>query len=264
MEPVMFWKRITSALAYLLILLLVCPSYAAHPLITDDTGTQGKGKFLLEINGQHDWDQEDVDGSSFTSTGGQAAAAMAYGISDQVDLIGNIPYLWFNLKENDTTMANEHGAGDATLEVKWRFFEKDKLSIALKLGVSIPTGNHEKELGAGHLGGHLFLVATQELGSWTFHGNLGYMLNENRMEERKDLWHASVAATWEAMKNLKLIANAGIERNPADGAADDPAFLIGGVIYTIREDVDIDVGVKYGLSKSETDLSLLAGIAYRF
>lgn len=26
-------------------------AFAAHPLITDDTGTQGKGKFQLEVNG---------------------------------------------------------------------------------------------------------------------------------------------------------------------------------------------------------------------
>jgi len=31
-------------------------AYGAQPLITDDTGTQGKGKTQLELTGQYDWD----------------------------------------------------------------------------------------------------------------------------------------------------------------------------------------------------------------
>jgi len=116
----------------------------------------------------------------------------------------------------------------AVLETKWRLFEKDKFSVALKPGISIPTGNDEKGLGAGLLGGHLFLIASQELGSWAFHGNLGYIRNENKVDERKDIWHASFAATWEVIKNLKLVADIGIERNPDEDAKNDPAFIIGG------------------------------------
>lgn len=109
-----------------------------------------------------------------------------------------------------------------------------------------------------------FLIGSKELGPCAFHANLGYIRNENKVDERKDIWHASLAATWEVIKNLKLVANVGIERNPDDDANNDPAFLIGGVIYSINEKVDVDLGVKGGLSKSETDLSLLAGVTLRF
>jgi len=43
---------------FLALLLFAGPSWAAHPLITDDTGTQGKGNFQLEFNGQYDRDKE--------------------------------------------------------------------------------------------------------------------------------------------------------------------------------------------------------------
>lgn len=33
--------------------LLPLPLFAAHPLITEDTGTQGKGNFQLELTGEH-------------------------------------------------------------------------------------------------------------------------------------------------------------------------------------------------------------------
>ncbi len=253
-----------NACACLAIFLFLTPSFAAHPLVSDDAGTQGKGKFLFELNGQYDWDQNDVNGSAFKFEGGQASASLSYGIVDNVDLVVGLPYLWGKIKENDATVYDEKGLGDATLDVKWRLLEKDKFSLALKPGITIPTGNDEKGLGAGQLGGRLFFIASQELGSLAFHANLGYIRNENKNEERKDLWHASIAATWEAAKNLKLAANVGIERNPASDAANDPAFVIGGIIYSVTENFDVDLGVKCGLSRSETDFSLMTGIAYRF
>jgi hypothetical protein len=260
----MTWKWFTKKLIFVAILLIAYPSWAAHPLITDDTGTQGKGEFQLELNGQYDWDKDDTEDVSVKSTGGQAAATLSYGIAENVDLVLSMPYLWGKSEVNEITAYDEKGIGDTVLETKWRLFEKDKFSVALKPGISIPTGNDEKGLGAGRLGGHLFLIASQELGSWAFHGNLGYIRNENKVDERRDIWHASFAATWEAVKNLKLVADVGIERNPDDDAKDDPAFLIGGIIYSVNDNFDVDFGAKCGLTNSETDFSLLAGVTFRF
>ena len=260
----MTWKWFRKGLAIVALFLIACPSWAAHPLITDDTGTQGKGKFQLELNGQYDWDKGDSEDGSVKSTGGQAAATLSYGVADNVDLVLSLPYLWGKTEVNEITLYDEKGIGDAVMEAKWRLFEKDGFSLALKPGISIPTGNDEKGLGAGLLGGHIFLIGSKELGSWAFHANLGYIRNENKADERKDIWHASVAATWEVVKNLKLAANVGIERNPDDDANNDPAFLIGGVIYSVNENFDVDFGVKYGLTDSETDISALAGVAFRF
>lgn len=260
----MMRKGFSIGLVYFALLLIVCPSWAAHPLITDDTGTQGKGKFQMELNGQYDWDKETEESESVNSTGGQTSATLSYGIADNVDLVLSMPYLWGKAEVNEITVYDEKGIGDATLETKMRLLEKSGFSLALKPGISFPTGDYEKGLGAGLVGGHIFLIASQELGAWAFHGNLGYIRNENKTDERKDIWHASVATTWEVVKNLKLTANVGIERNPDDDANNDPAFLIGGIIYSIKENLDVDFGVKCGLTKSETDVSALAGITFRF
>jgi len=247
-----------------LILLMAGPAWAAHPLFTDDSGTLGKGKFLLEVNGQYDFDKDDRNGATVKSDGGQMAAALTYGIIDQVDLALTAPYVWGVTKENDVTVYNEKGIGDVTFDVKWRFFEKDKFSLALKPGLTFPTGDSEKSLGAGRVGGHLFLIASQELGSLAFHGNLGYIRNENKNDEHYDIWHASLAVTWEAVRKLKLVANAGIERNRDESTSDNPAFFIGGVIYSVTENFDVDFGAKYGLTRSDSDFSLMAGLAFRF
>ncbi len=50
---------IYSLLFAICIPFIVINAYSAHPLITDDTGTQGTGKFQIEINGEHSKDNGD-------------------------------------------------------------------------------------------------------------------------------------------------------------------------------------------------------------
>jgi len=238
--------------------------WGAHPLITDDTGTQGKGRFQVEVSGQYDSDRETVNGASLESTGSQVATTLSYGMIENADLVLSLPYQWGKVRQDGVTLYDEQGISDTTLEVKWRFYEKDGLSLALKPGVRIPTGNDEKGLGAGRTGVHAFIIGSKEVAPWAFHVNAGYIGNENKADEEKNIWHASFAATYEVIKNLKVVGNIGIERNRDKTADKDPAFLLGGVIYSISENVDIDLGVKYGLMSPETDWSVMAGAAFKF
>jgi hypothetical protein len=239
-------------------------AWGAHPLITDDTGTQGWGKFLVEVSGQYDSDKETVDGVSAESTGGQVATTLSYGLTEDMDMVLGLPYQWVRVKEDGVTVYDERGISDATFEVKWRFYEKDGLSLALKPGLSFPTGNDERGLGAGRTGYQAFLIGSLDAAPWAFHANVGYIGNENKADEEKNLWHASLAAACEVVEHLTVVGNVGIERNPDKAADMDPAFLLGGVIYSVSESFDIDFGVKYGLNAAETDWSMMAGAAFRF
>jgi opacity protein-like surface antigen len=260
----MILKGLLGVLVCFTYLMVSVASWAAHPMITDDTGTQGEGKFQLEVNGQYDSDKETIDGVSVKTTGKELGTTLSYGIFENVDLVLSLPYQWEKIEEDDVTIYNESGISDMVFEVKWRFFEKDGLSLALKPGISIPTGDDERGLGTGKVGYQAFLIVSKEIAALAFHANLGYIRNENKVDEEKNIWHASLATTWEVVKNLKLVANVGIERNPDDSADNDPAFLIAGVIYSVTENLDLDCGIKYGLNSSETDPSLMAGVAYRF
>jgi hypothetical protein len=255
-----------AAKSFIISVFLLAPAiaWAAHPLITDDAGTQGQGKVQVELNGQYDSDKETINGVSVESKGGQVAATLSYGVIENADIVLSLPYQWGKAKEDGVTVYDERGIEDTTVEVKWRFFEKDGLSLALKPGLRVPTGNDEKGLGAGRTGYHAFIIGSKEAGPWAFHVNLGYIGNENNVDEEKNIWHASLATTYEIIKDLKVVGNIGIERNSDKTANSDPAFLIGGVIYSLSENVDIDFGVKYGLTAAETDWSLMAGMAFRF
>ncbi len=237
-------------------------SYAAHPLITDDTGTQGKGKFQLEVNSEFSYDKETKDGVTTKERVSELSTILSYGVADNFDIVLGVPYQWIRTKEDGKTFT-ESGISNLSLEVKWRFYEKDGLSLGLKPGISIPTGDEEKGLGSGRVAYSVFFITSKEMEPWAFHLNLGYMRNENKADERENLWHASIAAQVEAVKDLNVVANIGLERNTDRLVNTHPAFILGGIIYSLSENFDIDFGIKVGLDKPETDYSILAGIAWR-
>ncbi len=246
------------------VLCVASPAWGSHPLITDDAETQGKGKFQVELNSQYDWDEETVDGVTAKSTGAEVMTILSSGLTDTTDLVLSLPYRWGKVREEGRTIYDERGISDTTLEVKWRFFEKDGLMLAIKPGVIFPTGNEGKGLGAGRVGYQAFFIGTMEADPWEFHTNVGYIGNENKAVAERHIWHASFAAEYELFEKLALVGNIGIERNPDKMGSGDPAFILGGIEYEISESVGLGLGVKCGLTAAETDWSLLAGVAFRF
>ena len=234
-------------------------SYAAHPLITDDTGTAGKGKMELEVGTEygHD-DEEGVKENSF-----EIVPVLTYGIMDNVDIEIAFPYLYTRTKEAGTT-DKESGFSDVEIDLKWRFYEKDGLSFAIRPLVSFPTGDDEKGLGTGKVTYSLLLFVTKEISPWAFDLNLGYARSENKLDERENIWHASLATRYEAKENLVVVGDIGLETNPDKESDTPPAYLLGGIIYTVLENIDVDFAVKGGLTDTEVDYALLAGMTFRF
>ncbi|MCU0848924.1 MAG: transporter [Spirochaetes bacterium] len=277
--------------------------HAAHPLITDDTGTQGKGKFELEFNGEYGYERTHQEREFSTST----QFTMTYGIIDKLDLSVNFPYQsvkirtypiigLFNKEAGSDdlkafiaatyddwaplfkrTTSTESGFGDNSVELKWNFLESGRFNFALKPGISVPTGG---DLGAGKFGAYGFLITTINLEPFTIHVNLGYIRNENTVHEKKDIWHASAACEFELVKGFRLVANTGAERNPEKSTRVNltrrdprdpdritgmpPVFVLGGFIWSPTENFDFDAGFKYGLTKAETDYSAMSGVTIRF
>lgn len=255
-------KHFTSVflMVFMAIIIYSQSLYAAHPLITDDAGTVGKGKAEVELNFEYSSHKEAGVKENVTDLG----ATLTYGLIDNVDFVLTLPYQRIKVKAEGETF-KENGISDISLELKWRFYEnKDACSLALKPVITLPTGDKDKGLGNGKATIGLYFIASKEIEPLTFHLNLGYIRNENKFDDRKDLWHISLASELELMKELKLVANIGMERNPDRESNTDPAFILGGLIYSVSEKIDIDFGVKAGLNKAEADYAVLAGLTYRF
>lgn len=270
MRIIRFLRFLKPALtAVFLSLMAGSTAFGAHPLITDDTKTQGKGKFQTEMNGEAARKKEILHGVERREDARELAVILSAGAADSVDIVVGVPWRWSRVKENGTTVSDESGAGDASLEVKWRFFERGGFSLAVKPGLTLPTGNEKKGLGNGRPSCGLTLIATQEFERSFLHVNVGYARNEfeieaDRESNRRDIWNGSVAAGVEIVKSLTLVANIGAETDGYKGSDTWPAFLLGGFIYSVMEGMDVDLGIKTGLNSSKADLAVLAGVAWRF
>ena len=94
------------------------PLFAAHPLITEDTGTQGKGNFQLELTSEHAYEEE--DGTRETTV--RANAVLSYGLRDNADVILTLPHRRISSEAADGSRTVNQGTADIGLDLKWRFY----------------------------------------------------------------------------------------------------------------------------------------------
>lgn len=232
---------------------------AAHPLVTEDTGTQGQGKYQLELQYERVRDDE----FNVRDRSSSFATVLSWGFHDKGDLIVTLPYERLDI-DDDGSITEESGRGDVGLDAKWRFYENDNLSFAVKSGLSFATGDEDRDLGAGKINYSVLFITSYEAEPWAMHMHAGYLSNRSSAatDERNHVWHVSVGG-WREIGKLKLVADIGHDTSVASGESGS-TFAIAGVIYSPSEDIDLDVGVKKGLNDAEVDSALLAGLTLRF
>jgi hypothetical protein len=247
--------------------MLTGPAFAGRPLVTDDTGTQGKGKYLLEFSGEYSIDNDeatDVKKKTFTTE-------LDFGVTDNIDLILTAAYQGMRIDNPGSTKSTD-SLNDTLIELKYRFYEnKSGLSFAVKPGVYLPTGDYTKgygggdvRYGTGEVRYRLYFIGTKEFKRTAFHLNLGYMRNEARFEARKDLLHASFAGEWKITEKLKIAGNIGIDTSPDTDSNIDPIFVLGGFVYSFTDTISADFGIKHGLNAPGYDLTYSGGVSIKF
>jgi len=233
---------------------------AAHPLLTEDTGTQGAGHAQLELT--HDLSHT-KDAASDTRAR-RFNAVLSVGLAENLDVIAALPYesLAGQVGATDST---EKGFSDMEIAAKWRFYDEDALSFALRPGLGLPTGNEDKGLGAGHVTPSLFAVMTYARDPWTFHLHIGYTHNPHHApDERNHVSHASVAMEYKLSGSLRLVSDASLESNSERSAHPGVGSMVLGLVYSVTPNLDIDLGYRKGLTQPAPDQAWLSGLALRF
>jgi hypothetical protein len=233
---------------------LSVPAWASHPLLTDDTNVLGKGVWEFEVHGESS--RRNGPPASETT---EVLAKLGYGVGPTLDVEAELPYVREVVDGNVTS-----GRGDAAVAAKWRFYESENgFSMAIKPGVFLPTGRDEIGLGAGQVRWGASLLGAYELGKVEFIGHVAYVHNRNEIDERVDLWHLSAAVRWSVSERLKLVLDVARESSPdpAEGPANE---LVVGVTFALRSNIDLGIGLKYGLNDVADDRGVRAGIKLRW
>lgn len=222
--------------------------FAAHPLLTEDTGTQGAGKFELEL------------GFAQARDGGTTAAEfgpqLSYGVLDNLDVI--LRPTWLHVR-GTATGGTTQGFGDTGLDFKWRYPAETPLTFGVRAGVDLPTGNADKALGNGKVSPHAILIATWLSDTWMFAGNVDYVYDP-LVGDRRDLWGASAAAVYSKDDAWRFSGEIGTAMNPDLSRASWLTVARFGVIATVARGVDVDAGYQVRLTRSAPVEIILAGV----
>jgi Putative MetA-pathway of phenol degradation len=262
-------SRFAVAAALLAALAVPATAVAAHPLVSDDAGTLGASVIQFELGAAGARDQSQADGVRLQEEASLLVAAFGWGLRDDLDLVLGLPLAWSRSTTDGSGTSTVSGVGDVVLEAKWRFLEVGRFGLAMKAGLALPTGDAVRGLGTGRPAFGAALLATQELGPVALTLNAAFASHqharvEDRAGSRPSHWHASAALEGEVTAGLRLVANLGLETSTDRAVRTPSVFALGGLIHSVTESFDVDLGVKVGLTNPEPDLVLLAGLAARF
>lgn len=247
-------------------------SFAGPPLLTDDAGIVDVGHLEVELNGSYAYDSDRLSGERVRGELFDGEVKLSTGVLKNVGVSLALPYTFSQRERIDGELTeSSEGFGDMLFELKYVFFEQDGLALTLKPTVLIPTGRYGAGLSEGRWQPGVALIASQEFmdGKYALHANLGYehhdyRTSEARAENRSDLWSASLAGEAKVLNKLTAMLDFGLARAGDTSTSTPAAYALTGARYELTEHIDLDCGVKVGLTKPEDDVAALYGIVLKF
>ena len=245
----------TLSLITLLSLALAAPaSFAAHPLQTEDTGTQGAGNLEIE-NGLS---RARFDGVTQTLYQPQ----FSLGLATTIDAIVQPSFEWTHLSGQPAVS----GWGDTNIDGKWRFWGSDPVSLALRAGVAVATNEHGFGLTHGKTSEHGLLALTWDHSPTTVHANVGvtYVPRAAATPARRVMTAVSAALMQQVNEKLILTIDSTFAQAPNPHKSTWPGTVLAGVIWTAKPGLDIDLGWQRSVDDQPVTRTWLAGLTYRF
>ncbi len=227
---------------------------AAHPFITEDPGTQGAGKFELELGAAARRGAPEFDGREVG-----IFPQFSIGATDSVDLIVQA----IVLRQMPANAPTVFGAGDTLVDVKWRFYESEPWAFAVRAGVDLPTGDVDRGLGSGRVGYHAIAVAGFASGAYAVYANAIYARTQ-QPGVRANLGAFSIALTRPDDAPLRGFIEAATFSNTDPSNAQWPAVARTGFIYSVTSWLDVDLGFQARLNRAAARQVWLAGATLRW
>lgn len=240
---------------------------ATLPLITDDTDTLLLNKTTYQLELSIDRLRNHVDG--VVEKASTPAVTFTFGLTDPLDIYIETSYTRVTKRAPDIHSERISGLGDTSLGMKWRFYDKDNLSLAIKPHVTFATGDENKGLGTGRTSGSFTALTAYEAAPFTWLANVAYQrsnykLPADRAALRSDLVRVSAAALVKVHEKTRLFGDVGSTTNVKRASNRRSAYVLLGLIYSPSKNVDLDAGLRFGFNDTEVDRVWSVGTTFRF
>jgi hypothetical protein len=239
--------------------MLPASALAYHPLVTDDTGTQGLSGNQLEIG----YDYAHSKTAGVTDIGREVPFTYTRGLTDSLDAFAGIA----------RQTAPGDGWGNVGVGAKWRFYEDDaaKFSMAVKPEIVLPISRAKEAAGFGNgkASYGLTLIATKETDFGELHFNLAVERSNYAdtvtFTDRRNLYRISVAPVWAVAEKWKLALDLGLQTNPDPAEKSRMGYVELGMVYCPSENLDLSLGITRDVMDGPVQsTSASFGLTWRF
>ena len=263
-------KQVVVVLSLLLI--MTATANAGPPIITDDAGTVDVGRMEIELTGSHIYDRERSNGISARRDAVTGEARLTTGLCKNLGISLALLYTFSDRTTEDGNLTGRaDGFGDMVVELKYAFAELAGIAFAVKPSVIMPTGNYNAGLSdiRWQLGGALIATREFDEGAYAMHANLGYDHHDYRTEQTRvsnhnNLWFGSLAGEAKVSKDLTAVTEFGLSKTQDKTTNKLTGFAQVGARYELNKHLDINAGLKLGLTKPEDDLTIRYGLVLKF
>lgn len=238
-----------------------------RPDITESPYSVDAGHYQLEMSfADFSYDRNSADS---VTTKGVAVAPMLLkaGLLNNVDLqLGIDPYLWLRTTDRNTDVAETFGGyGDMTLRLKVNLWGNDsgETAFALMPFVTFPTATDGMGAGAVEWG----IIAP--FGANLPHGFYLGLMAEFDFLRAADQGAYDVEFVHTATIGHQIVGDLDgfIEYAGIAGMSGGESYLAifdAGLTYGLTPDIQLDGGVRFGLTQAAEDFGIFAGISMRY
>jgi len=238
-----------------LLAMLLAPlsAFAGPPILTDDTGTPGPGKWETNMG----FTVEKRQDATLYNT---PTLDLNYGVGDRIQL--NYSVSW--ITQNTAGDGAINGLGNSEVAVKWRFLDEDRHGLAVSVYPRFifnnPTSSADRGLVDKGTVFRLPFQAEKKIGIITINPEFGHDFHQ----EGEDQWLYGLALKYDEIKGLEVLAE-------VFGTADNDfkkgknVFNIG-IRKDVSENVSLHASVGRSLHQAPDQPTLLSyvGIQLRF
>jgi hypothetical protein len=252
--------------------LITANALAFEPLNTDDAGTvKANGNqieqyfFSIQRHGNANSTPVEIvtPGEEFIGSGNARAFPFTYtrGLTDNTEASFSATYF------NEPT-GNYSRVSNIVFAAKWRFYETpdDRFALAIKPSITFPTSVQQQIYGLGlaAMNYGVNLISSAYFENVDVHINAGYMrspyntnypIGQSLDQNRVNIFTVSVAPVLTLSSEFKIALDIGTITNPPQSEQYLSNYLLGALIYSPTQDIDIGLSAmrsafSYGVALS--------------